>query len=116
MKFWEAMKALEEGKKIRCKTWKKGAYECIETSKLPRCISTLELHTEYEWELYEEPEKTYTFQEVIKGLKEGRKYRRPHHKQSLILQPTSFVDFDTGSHEWLPTIMDLEANDWIEQK
>lgn len=29
-----------------------------------------------EWEIYEEPEKTYTFMEVVKGLREGKKFRR----------------------------------------
>ena len=60
MKFWEAMKALEEGKKVRCRGWESNQAifklnDCI--AKLNDTTQNWHLYHGDEWELYEEPQK-----------------------------------------------------------
>ena len=58
MKFWEAMKALEEGKKIRCLDWEEvipSQKEETESSDVCKIsINWMEL-IKTKWELYREP-------------------------------------------------------------
>ena len=57
MKFWEAMKCLEEGKKVRKKIWDKDCYLTIKNNHIvdewddDEIVSTLSL--DGEWEIYE---------------------------------------------------------------
>lgn len=74
MKFSEAMKALEDGKKIR---WSKDSYihcrDGIIYENLNKNIKPM-IFTGHEWELYEEPKKTIfnlTFAEALMHMIEG---------------------------------------------
>lgn len=85
MKFWEAMKALDEGKKVRSPSDPENHYlikvlhqvfvsangKTYDKSHSP--LGSLILQ---EWELYEEPEKMLTFSKVVEGLNQGKEYRR----------------------------------------
>lgn len=121
MKFWEAMKALEEGKKVRCKRWLPGHLMCKKsdnTSANDRrdfwfCIDE-------EWELYEEPERSLSFMEMVAALKEGKRFIR-----KCWIFPESWIEADTQGNvhfhdekrllfAW--TTRDIEATDWIEVK
>lgn len=85
MKFYQAMKSLEEGKKVRCKSWSEGIFLYDGQSSLyhtPLCYMS-EVHKE--WELYEEHQTTYTFAEVVKGLREGKKFVRSGQASDLAL-------------------------------
>lgn len=123
MRFSEAMKALEEGKRVRPKYWHKDCFLCrgsdgtiVDAAKSSMfCIEEWSL---MEWELYEEPEKTYTFMEVVQGLKEGKRFKRKDwgdwflaYSQCTYIEgkgiPPCFAPF---------TIENFEANDWIEVK
>lgn len=60
MNFLEAMKALTEGKKIRMKTWVKGYFIVLDSSKaIVGCLGGFAFIESYsvkeEWEIYEEP-------------------------------------------------------------
>lgn len=121
MKFHEAMKALEEGKRVRyslspCEHW-------IDKSRLLQWMKYLAKQehldcNKYEWELYEEPHKTYTFMEVVQGLKEGKKFKRKNftgwietNKNGMIF---SFQENDSLGSRYMTYISDYEATDWIE--
>lgn len=117
MKFWEAMKALEEGKRVRMCQWPKESYihinitNYIENEKYDDCSINF---TSGEWELYVEPVKTYTFQEIIPFLKEGKKVNRVKNKTYPIEMDGKYCYFSTrGASAYLFSMEDLEANDWI---
>lgn len=122
MKFWEAMRALEEGKKVYCTTWKCG-YIC-KSENYQWKVCSLAADIDEEWELYEEPEKLLTFSEVVKGLKEGKRFRRkgwvgqPHLWIMLEDRENSerFLIFECGltSNIYKFTMFDFEATDWVE--
>ena len=112
MKFWEAMKALEEGKRVRKKNWNKQSWidrnssHCGQTYEIPLPPSG------DEWELYEEPERTLSFLEVVAGLKEGKKFRRMSWHSEFIVKIEPMTGFILFSQPIFP--QDFLANDWIE--
>lgn len=130
MKFWEAMKALEEGKKVRPRDYPSSYYVyvgprnnlCVHSPQGDFDKADCPLNRVYidEWELYEEPEKTYTFMEVVKGLREGKSFVRAgrdvpdaissHHKR----WPGSYIFTALEPSHF--TLEDLEATDWVEVK
>lgn len=84
MKFWEAMKALEEGKKVRCKDFEilnlyiyKYDDNGITYSEGP---GTCDLFWSFfkDWEIYEKPPITHSFSSIVRLAKEGKikKFRR----------------------------------------
>lgn len=122
MKFWEAMKALEEGHKVHCKDWsfgsfidRKGDDSRIENPYLEwvPCIDK-------EWELYDEPEKTYSFEGILHGLKEGKSFRRKcwiGDEAIVYADRAGNIHFlEDGKLPYTWTIRDVEATDWIEVK
>lgn len=114
MKFWEAMKALEEGKKVRASNWEKEVWidKDSDQTGLPMILNLFALH---EWELYEEPEKTYSFMEVVQGLREGRKFVRKGHASDLALFVMGFEIYPRSKFGIQNMRMeDFEATDWIE--
>lgn len=120
MKFWEAMKALEEGKKVRCCNWLK--HEFIFKELKYGFISYINdiwkgpsgYWVCNEWEIYEEPIKTYSFMEILPFLKEGKKIKRndwSHHWKIINGLICIFCE-----EEYLPAHIYpkyLEATDWI---
>lgn len=77
MKFWEAMKAMEEGKKVRKAYWSEHQY--IYLDKKNRCIiddgedyfSIGNIEDEEEWEIYEEKKEVdLRFKEFYHYLKD----------------------------------------------
>ena len=87
MKLWEAMKALEEGKKVRKTYWKDKGYimydehfNLVTGSGIDFCTDCL-LSEETDWEIYEETlvnntETEYMkLWEALKSLEEGKKIR-----------------------------------------
>ena len=63
MKFSEAMKALEEGKKVRLKSWKPDNYWTSDFTE----IIVNQFHLYGAWEIYTppKPKKTVTFYECV---------------------------------------------------
>lgn len=118
MKFWEAMKDLEEGKMVKCKHWPEQCF--MHPSQQSQCeytgiIAWKDINGE--WELCEEPEQTLSFAEVVKGLKEGKKFRRTSWDvySVLTIHPSGVIDF-TDTNEWGARPEDFEATDWVEVK
>jgi hypothetical protein len=70
----------------------------------------------------------YSFMEVIKGLKEGKNFKRKEWDENKIfwgesygeypigLHSSGMIDFCDGSKSYALTIQDVEATDWIEGK
>jgi len=70
----------------------------------------------------------YSFMEVIKGLKEGKNFKRKEWDKNKIfwgdsygeypigLHNSGMIDFCDGSKSYALTIQDVEATDWIEMK
>lgn len=121
MKFWEAMKAIEEGKKVRLidRSVDSSIYSEDNISyALAECSARwIDILIHYEWELYEKPQKTYTFMEVIRGLKEGKKFKRPTWKETNFFWSNhSILVNELNEIGHFLIFDDFEATDWIEVK
>ena len=69
MKFWEAMKAFEEGKNVRCKDWLPGHFMCKNNHHTSiQDQQDFWFSKDKEWELYEESKKFYTFSQREREL------------------------------------------------
>jgi hypothetical protein len=124
MRFWEALKALEEGKSVRIKEWPTTAYWSFkQTGQLWTSIVDLFVLASQEWELYQEPKQQLTFAQVVEGLKQGKKFRR----KGWIGEPRLWIELENEFHEncrifecglksnpYKFTMFDFEATDWIE--
>lgn len=68
MKFWEAMKALEEGKKVRCTEWLPALYIDLSFFKENDGLNAIECSDfKGDWELYKEPEPTFSSKDSLKA-------------------------------------------------
>lgn len=134
MKFWEAMKAIQEGKTVRFTQWAQGLTLNRDDWMVGQ-FDEREFDSD-DWEVYEEPKPTLSFMEVVKGLKEGKRFWRPSfgegdyigrlkasnpvlHKGDNIArwQECNLVVMNPGKNcscTWNPTIEDFEATDWEE--
>lgn len=123
MKFWEAVKAMEEGQAVRCKRWAKDdqwGFSFLTLGQQPwdDCAYRVFRMMQEEWELYEEPVRLLSFMEVVKGLKEGKTYRRkewPNPNYSIKHFDIGIM-IASGSSAWYAYAQDFEATDWIEVK
>jgi hypothetical protein len=122
MKFWEAMKALQEGKKVRSISWI-GRRAHMDKTSFAEDMSgvpanQLQNYLDDELELYKEPQKTHSFSEVVKGLKEGKKFKRKEWGDwFLAYSHTTYLEGKGIPHCFTPfTMEDFEATDWIEVK
>lgn len=119
MKFHEAMKQLEEGRKVRRSDWSSekwiamGGCECAGSDC---CLYYMRpKNFEYEWELYEEPQKLLSFDMVVKGLREEKKFRRKDWGVSkFISQRSGAIVNECNDIGNFFLLEDYEANDWIE--
>lgn len=119
MKFSEAMKALEEGKEVRCIRWP-SQHKCSHGNLYTALVSHESIDYALEWEVYQESEKTYTFMETVKGLKEGKRFKRLgwENDDAYIV---SYKEWNgsvamEGKDRNNFIIKDFEATDWVEVK
>lgn len=122
MKLWEAMRALEEGKKIRCSCWK--PHRWVHRKGFDDGIPLYGMDFQYcldkdlEWELYEEPQSTLSFAEVVQGLKEGKKFMRIRMQYVIYSnrKKDNTIFVEKTEEPWRCMLEDFEATDWIEVK
>lgn len=78
MRFWEAIKELESGEKIRRRHFSHIICSFLDLADFLTGSGIVEIysHLNADWELWQITEKTYSFQEVIKGLGKGKSYCR----------------------------------------
>ncbi len=123
MKFWEAMHALEEGKRVRRSDWDSnkwiardscdcGGKDCWIYHMREDNFSTKE------WELYEDPAQTFSFAEVVKGLKEGKRFKRKNWSDVDGIQASRVDDvrWVADGKMFSLNLQDVESIDWIEIK
>lgn len=108
MKFWEAMKALEEGKLVKRSDWE------YPISLQEAIISIYGKDLIRDWSVYEE-NQFFDFEDVVKGLCQGKKYKRMRWNSSVFLGPNGQIAID-GDEDIHWTIGDFLSNDWIEVK
>lgn len=119
MKFWEAMKLFDEGKKVRCVDWPVGDFVGYGSLHLA-LMNHDRLSYAKQWELYSEPVKTFTFSDVVKGLKDGKRFKRKGLSEACLVCVNGGLYWKTYSSPcsplqfWNTSIEDLEAKDWIE--
>lgn len=115
MKFYEALKTLEEGKKIRCVQWDKSDYWNITDSDAKiwnDCFYRTKLAILCNWEIYDE--LGLCFSEIIEGLKNGKHYRRKSWNTEAYIK-CSILSCEVTDHWDLFfkfTIDDIAAKDW----
>lgn len=122
MKLCDALKLLEEGKKIRCISWDKKYYWTKDSLDKGEqywddCAYRIFRMTKEEWELYEEPEQMLSFSEVVKGLRDGKRFKRKGwpNKEDFIFSKDKIIREQGGFSAFL-YIEDFEAADWVEVK
>lgn len=125
MKFSEAVKALEEGKKITHPSWREGEYvhicndlffnsgQVLKNNKGKVTAITYNADGNHGYELYQEPVQFYTFQEIIPFLKAGKRVRRKSWHGAEYRMDNKCVYRITDKSEFLCYLHDLEADDWI---
>lgn len=133
MKFSEAMKHVEEGKKVRQKDWPEGSYSFLDSvdfwlvnseGQWPKKRSPIGEGVFAEWELFieEQPSTLFCFSYIIKGMKEGKKISRKcwGHDYVFCNRDGSLLIHQEDSKgrvdvlPWWPCIEDIEAMDWRE--
>lgn len=120
MKFWEALRDLEAGLKIR-------PSESIGTlpmdkESLYRSVSEqwsddLQSLMECEWSSFKEIKPTYSFQEMLLKIKDGKRFRRKNWancERYIFWHQGLIVKSGTVMQEKLFTSRDICAEDWIE--
>ncbi len=116
MKFEEAFTILREGRKVKSRDRMFDSLEDL--SEYLNILNKRGILRNFnmEWELYEEPVKTYSFMEMIPLLKEGKKFKRPiwgdyflGYSHSFYLQGKN-VPCDASPFN----MENIEANDWLE--
>ena len=122
MKFWEAMKALSEGKKVRIITWEPNdKWVCNEgmTGWLYQAARDRDCN---EWEIYEEPVKTFSFMEMVDHFEKYKmqgKFKRPHWEDGKFFFVDAYnharINF-YGGEPWYTFVDDIRATDWIQVK
>jgi len=63
--------------------------------------------------------RLFSFSEMIDGLKEGKKFRRPHFRQDSFIMlgiNKQRIKWNMSGDNFPLDISDVEANDWIEVK
>jgi len=124
MKFWEAMREMQEnGKSIRCKKWGKEAHAWWSEQGVMifDVYERLDMFATQEWELYEEPEQLLSFADMVNGLKDGKKFKRKCWGEFYICYcPIGRIIYCQGKGmdmRFSPFGMEsFEATDWIEIK
>lgn len=110
MKFSEAMAALEAGKKVRLPEWPESQYihmqkYWIKNEKLNDCDIDCSWVKD-NWQLYEEPIKMYSFDQVIPFFKKGCQIKRKKWDCWYVLPNSYNYVFKFVSE-------DILATDWI---
>ena len=115
MKFWEAMKAVEEGKNVRCKEWKEMESMWLHSAIVgKKRLDNLWSFINKEWEVCDET-KYVGIQEVVEGLKSEKKFSRKTWEITRHDYRPS-LKFLGGSSENILSIEDFFATDWYEVK
>ncbi len=119
MKFWEALKELEQGKRI-CHTHFNDILKTKE--QLSRflancCPDAILSHLCADWEVVEEPKPTFSFMEIVGLIKKETEFKRPHWQKGkyFFLDEDGYIRLNIyGGKPHHLTIEDIEANDWVE--
>lgn len=126
MKFWEAMKALEDGYKIRKSLWpaseflvKKGSVMVCDEGA-PYFLESAGPLWNGDWELYQEQKKEYPFDQIKHSS--GVFFRRKAWPPGAVLH-TPFKSYSVPPmngiciHGSFPlSLEDLMATDWVEDR
>lgn len=110
MKLSEAIKALEDGKKVRNVSWNESDYIYIKDKVLfgeDNQAASLEI-TGFsdDWEIYKDPVKMYSFTEMLPFFLDNKMVRRKHW--------TSWYQLEHGFvYKFIFSQEDFAATDWI---
>ena len=126
MNFFEAVKALEDGEKIKNTYWTETKYIYLDKTlgfvkNQDDQDSTLSLSHPNEdiWEIYREPEEFFSFVEACAMLKAGLKMKRKNCSNKILqgtITPILFL-VENGIFHAIPIcIDDVLAEDWVEVK
>lgn len=112
MKFWEAARAVTEGKKVRRVDWDYDVH--IHLDELDEYCHDFNK----DWIIVTE-DPYLDWPEVLKGLQKGKKYRREYWSAFIFMTAGGRICIAVDGNEmpkWHPTIDDFTAKDWIEDK
>lgn len=96
MKYWEALKAAEEGKKVRMSSWNSNMYlykSNNEEYRLKNYDSYMNIYAPDEVELYADWEifvEKVTFSKALEALLEGKKITRADNKYDYLCKDSEY--------------------------
>lgn len=107
MKFWEAMRSLEEGLAVRRIDWEAGLLPAdVKSSKYAKDFAE-------DWELY--TTRGLSFPQVLDGLKTGKFFRRPSYRSDVYIKMKKNGRICWNDNRNFPiSIQDFECLDWRE--
>lgn len=108
------MKALEEGKEVVCPSFRRTPFNIKGRKLICSQIDQGVIDIDADWELYEEPQKTYRFWELLDALKEAKSIKRKNWGKQIQIVRGHLCFADEGwSTSWESKLEDLEATDWV---
>jgi len=114
MKFWEAMKASHEGKKVRRKDKPLRIYISTDGGilrKLDDELIDLASHSNAEWEIIEEPELYWQWRhQTAKSFKVDKHFRTKHQAQNCYV-----YTYEKHAGPWIKTENGFEKHETWEQ-
>jgi len=130
MQLWEAIKVLQEGKKVRLKHWTPNEFIHLNSNRLiidekgdRFSLGPFNHNFEFdrEWEIYEEPEeKTYTFMEAFNLLRNRNRIKRKKWGDSQLTIYSQYdkaifqTNLDGRFIQFYPVnFEDMDATDWV---
>jgi len=128
MNFFQAMEALEDGKKIKNDEWKATDYIYVDEEDglikdqdnkhiglVMASDTTIDI-----WEVYEEFQENLSFDEILPLLLEGKKFKRKDWTVGYIFLLTNAghifhrVPGSVLAERWTPRTGDFTSQDWVE--
>jgi hypothetical protein len=121
MKFWEAMKALEEGKKVRQPHWLSGTYIHIQDHYITQdsgntAPTVFHIRAIMDgWELYEEPGHDWAWaKEQLRRFNYVQ--RKSWNSMSIFYHHTNdliYMEMDGTERPYVTDLDDQDATDWV---
>lgn len=119
MNFIEAVKAMQDGKKVRSPHWVRYYYVRKQSHRYIAFDGKSEFNWNFsenemlskDWEIYQEEPKLHTFEEALAALKRGKTIYRKSYHDKCGANVSIWYEYD-----WFASVFnrdDVLANDWI---
>jgi hypothetical protein len=124
MNVVEAIRELESGNRVRDVDWDEGHWIRCEKLRFRKYAIVneygsphleLDLNCLTKWEIYQEPQKTYSFSEMIEGVRQGKTAKRKIWETNTapVRYKYGFCLTKDLIDKVALRVFDIEATDWV---